>query len=83
MVKPSDMNDTDYLLSSEKNAEVLKGSIEQANNMLNSPIVDNQTVLSLMEDMSISELKMLKLSCDFLIGFKEKGTTIAEVFKSE
>lgn len=83
MAKSSGMDETEYLLSSEKNAEHLKRSIEQANNILNNPIVDSQTVLSLMENMSVSELRMLKSSCDLLIVFKENGTPIAEQFKSE
>lgn len=83
MDESSSMDETEYLLSSEKNAEHLERSIEQANNILNNPIVDSQTVLSLMENMSVSELKMLKISCDLLIGFKENGATIAEQFKSE
>ena len=82
MDKSSKRDETEYLLSSDNNAEHLKRSIEQANNMLNNPIVDSQTVLSLMENMSVSELKMLKISCDLLIGFKENGATITEVFKS-
>lgn len=75
------MDETEYLLSSENNKEHLERSIEQANKLLNSPLKENETVLSLMQSMSLKELKMLKISCDILIGFKESGTKSEDVFK--
>lgn len=73
------MDETEYLLSSDANKERLQNSIKQAKGVnpnqgfdINQPIVDSDSVVSLMENMSITELKMLKASCDLLIGFKSK-----------
>lgn len=67
------MNDTEYLNSSEANRESLQRSIEQSKGVdINQPVVDSDSVVSLMENMSIAELKMLKAACDLLIGFKGK-----------
>lgn len=77
------MDDTEYLLGSENNAKRLKGNIKQTDNLLNNKttdvttlagtIVDSDSVLSLMENMSIGELKVLKASCELLIGFKSNS----------
>ena len=69
MVKLSEMDETDYLLSSENNAEHLKRSIKQTG-IKNTSYVDSDMVVRLMEDMTISELKVLKSACDLLIGIK-------------
>lgn len=63
------MDETEYLLSSDSNAEHLKKSIEQTD-IKNTSYVDSDVVVRLMEDMTISELKVLKSACDLLIGFK-------------
>lgn len=69
MVKLSEMDETEYLLGSDNNAEHLKKSIEQTG-IKNTSYVDSDMVVRLMEDMTISELKVLKSACDLLIGFK-------------
>lgn len=69
MVKSFDMDETEYLLSSDNNAEHLKKSIEQTG-IKTTSYVDSDMVVRLMEDMTISELKLLKSACDLLIGFK-------------
>ena len=69
MVKLSDMDETEYLLSSDNNAEHLKRSIEETG-IKNTSYVDSDMVVRLMEDMTVSELKVLKSACDLLIGFK-------------
>jgi len=69
MGKPSKMNETDYLLSSENNRKHLEHSIEQTG-IKTTSYVDSDMVVRLMEDMTISELKVLKSACDLLIGFK-------------
>lgn len=63
------MDETEYLLSSDKNAEHLKKSIEQTD-IKTTSYVDSDMVVRLMEGMTISELKVLKSACDLLIGFK-------------
>ena len=65
------MDETEYLLSSDNNAEHLKKSIEQAG-IKTTSYVDSDMVVRLMEDMTISELKVLKSACDLLIGFKSE-----------
>ena len=69
MVKSSSMDETEYLLSNENNREHLERSIEQAG-IKTTSYVDGDMVVRLMEDMTISELKVLKSACDLLIGFK-------------
>ena len=71
MVESSDMDETEYLLSSESNREHLERSIEQTG-IKTTSYVDSDMVVRLMEDMTISELKVLKSACDLLIGFKSK-----------
>lgn len=69
MDKSIDMDETEHLLSSENNREHLERSIEQAG-ITTTSYVDSDMVVRLMEDMSISELRLLKSACDLLIGFK-------------
>lgn len=69
MDKTSGMDETEYLLSNENNREHLERSIEQAG-IKTTSYVDSDMVVRLMEDMTISELKVLKSACDLLIGFK-------------
>ena len=69
MVKLSEMDETEYLLSSENNREHLEHSIEQTG-IKTTSYVDSDMVVRLMEDMTLSELKVLKSACDLLIGFK-------------
>ena len=69
MVKLSEMDETEYLLSSENNREHLEHSIEQTG-IKTTSYVDSDMVVRLMEDMTVSELKVLKSACDLLIGFK-------------
>lgn len=69
MIKSSKMDETEYLLSNENNAEHLKKSIEQTG-IKTTSYVDSDMVVRLMEDMTVSELKLLKSACDLLIGFK-------------
>ncbi|CAH1193396.1 Putative antitoxin [Psychrobacter phage D'Alembert] len=69
MAESSDMDETKYLLSSESNREHLERSIEQTG-IKNTSYVDSDMVVRLMEDMTISELKVLKSACDLLIGFR-------------
>lgn len=72
------MDETEYLLSSENNKERLMRSINQAKGCkvavedINSiePVIDSDTVIKMMDNMSISELKMLKATCAVLINFK-------------
>ena len=63
------MGETEYLLSSDNNAKRLKESISQAG-IKTTSYVDSDMVVRLMEDMNVSELKVLKAACDLLIGFK-------------
>lgn len=69
MDKSGEMDETEYLLSSENNREHLERSIEQAG-IKTTSYVDSDMVVRLMEDMAVSELKVLKAACDLLIGFK-------------
>lgn len=69
MVESSGMDETEYLLSNENNREHLERSIEQAG-IKTTSYVDSDMVVRLMEDMTISELKVLKSACDLLIGFR-------------
>lgn len=69
MDKTSGMDETEYLLSNENNREYLERSIEQAG-IKTTSYVDSDMVVRLMEDMTISELKVLKSACDLLIGFR-------------
>lgn len=63
------MDETEYLLSNENNREHLERSIKQSN-IKNTSYVDSDMVVKLMEDMTVDELKVLKSTCDLLIGFK-------------
>lgn len=63
------MDETNYLLSSENNREHLERSVKQSN-IKNTSYVGSDMVVKLMEDMTVSELKVLKSACDLLIGFK-------------
>ena len=69
MSKPSGMDETEYLLSSDNNAEHLKKSIEQTS-IETTSYVDSDMVVRLMDNMSLAELKMLKATCSILINFK-------------
>ena len=69
MSKPSGMDETEYLLSSDNNAEHLKKSIEQTS-IETTSYVDSDMVVRLMDNMSLAELKMLKATCSVLINFK-------------
>lgn len=69
MDKSGKMDETEYLLSSENNREHLERSIEQTG-IKTTSYVDSDMVVRLMEDMTVSELKVLKAACDLLIGFK-------------
>lgn len=72
------MDETEYLLSSENNKESLMRSINQAKGSRASvedidniePVIDSDTVIKMMDNMSISELKVLKATCAVLINFK-------------
>lgn len=72
------MDETEYLLSSENNKESLMRSISQAKGSRASvedidsiePVIDSDTVIKMMDNMSISELKVLKAACSVLINFK-------------
>lgn len=72
------MNDTDYLVSGNTNKERILNSITEADSYKASrsdidaiePVIDSDTVIKMMENMSISELKMLKATCSVLINFK-------------
>lgn len=65
------MDETEYLLSSNNNAKHLKESISQTG-IKTTSYVDSDMVVRLMEDMTISELKVLKSTCDLMIGFKSE-----------
>lgn len=81
------MDETEYLLSSEKNAEHLKRSIAEAKGYkVNKedisniePVVDSDLVVKMMDNMSITELKVLKSACDFLIGCKENEQLLEQL----
>ena len=87
MDKTSGMDETEYLLSNENNKEVLMKSIAEAkgykvtkediNNI--EPVIDSDLVVKMMDSMSISELKVLKAACDFLIGCKEKEQLLKQL----
>ena len=72
------MNDTEYLLNSNKNAEHLLKSITEAEDYKVSksdidmiePVIDSEAVIKMMDNMSVAELKMLKATCSVLINFK-------------
>ena len=76
------MDETEYLLSSENNRESLIRSISQAKGSRASvedidsiePVIDSDTVIKMMDNMSISELKVLKATCSVLINFKLNET---------
>ena len=72
------MNDTEYLLNSDKNAEHLKKSISELDKYtvtksdidMIEPVIDSDVVIKMMDNMSVAELKMLKDTCSVLINFK-------------
>ena len=72
------MDETEYLLSNGNNKEHLMKSIRQAKGSRASvedidsiePVIDSDTVIKMMDNMSISELKVLKATCAVLINFK-------------
>ena len=72
------MDETEYLLSSGNNKEHLMNSISQAKGSRASvedidsiePVIDSDTVIKMMDNMSVAELKMLKATCAVLINFK-------------
>lgn len=72
------MNETEYLLNSDKNAEHLLKSISEVDKYTVSksdidmiePVVDSDVVIKMMDNMSLAELKMLKATCSVLINFK-------------
>ena len=65
------MDETEYLLSNGNNKEHLMKSISQAKGSRASvEDIDSDTVIKMMDNMSISELKMLKATCAVLINFK-------------
>lgn len=81
------MDETEYLLSSENNKEVLMKSIaeikgykvtkEDISNI--EPVIDSDLVVKMMDNMSIAELKVLKATCDFLIGCKENELLLEQL----
>ena len=72
------MNDIEYLMNSDKNAEHLLKSISEVDNYtviksdigMIEPVVDSDVVIKMMDNMSVAELKMLKATCSVLINFK-------------
>lgn len=62
------MNDTDYLLNSKANEERLQESIKETKSK--TTISDINSILALMQDMSIMELDEIKNECDYLIDNK-------------
>lgn len=78
MGKLSDMDETEYLLSSDNNAEHLKKSIKQTD-IKTTSYVDSDLVVKMMENMSVQELKFLKATCDFLIGCKENEQLLEQL----
>ena len=72
------MNDTEHLTSSESNKGRLLNSISEADKYtvtksdidMIEPVVDNDAVIKMMNNMSVAELKMLKATCAVLINFK-------------
>ena len=72
------MNDTEYLMNSDKNAEHLLKLISEVDNYtvtksdigMIEPVIDSETVIKMMDNMSVAELKMLKATCSVLINFK-------------
>ena len=81
------MDETEYLLSSENNKEVLMRSIAEAKGYKVTkedvsgiePVIDSDLVVKMMDNMSISELKLLKAACDFLIGCKENELLLEQL----
>lgn len=63
------MDETEYLLSSEKNKEVLMRSIKQAKSAMPSqePLTDVEYVIKLLQTMNINELDSITMECDYLI----------------
>lgn len=81
------MDETEYLLSSDNNAEHLKRSIAEAKGYKVTkedisniePVIDSDLVVKMMDNMSIAELKILKAACDFLIGCKENEQLLEQL----
>lgn len=72
------MKDTDYLVSGNTNKERILNSINEAEEYKESrsdidmiePVIDSESVIKMMDNMSVAELKMLKATCAVLINFK-------------
>ena len=63
------MDETEYLMGSEKNKEVLLSSIKQVKSVLPSqePLTDVEYVIRLVQNMGINELDSVMMECDCLI----------------
>ena len=78
------MNDTEYLLNSDKNAEHLLKSISEVEKYIVTksdvdmiePVIDSEAVIKMMDNMSVAELKMLQATCSVLINFKLNAAMI-------
>ena len=60
------MDETEYLLSSEKNVEHLKKSIAEAKGY-KEHLTDTDYVISLLQNMDKYELDGIRCECDYLI----------------
>lgn len=63
------MDETEYLMISEKNKEVLLRSIKQTKEFKNTqePLADVEYVIKLLQNMNINELDSIMMECDYLI----------------